>query len=191
MVIKASKSSGVVCEARSLRSDRGEFKLSIDPAEIDSKVDLTLKTTTALPIREASPVKIIQGPGEFDVMGVKIRGIGLVDDGDTKNLRTTYVVLIESLRLCFLGPIGKNLDEGFLEKIGEVDILFLNGDAEAKKTVPLIKDIDPRTVVCHRDKDAELLAKELGQSVEAADKVTIKSKDLNEEETKLIWLKEK
>lgn len=191
MVIKASKSSGVICEARSLRSDRGEFKLSVDPVEVDSKVNLTLKTTAVLPIQEASPLEIIQGPGEFEVMGVKIRGIGLDKEGDTKNLRTIYAVLMDDLRLCFLGPIEKDLDEGFLEKIGEIDILFVNGDVEAKKTVSLIKDIDPRVVVCHKDKDAKLLAKELGQSVEAADKVTIKRKDLGKEETKLIWLKEK
>lgn len=191
MVIKASKSSGVICEARSLRPDRGEFKLSVDPIEIDSKADLTLKTTVALPIPEASSLEIIHGPGEFEVMGVKIRGIGLDKEGDAKNLRTIYTVLMDDLRLCFLGPIEKDLDGDFLEKVGEVDILFVNGDVEAKKTVSLIKDIDPRVVVCHKDKDAKLLAKELGQSVEAADKVTVKRKDLDPKETKLIWLKEK
>ena len=191
MVIKASKSQGLVCEARSLRSDRSEFKLSVNPTSADIKADLILKTETTLPIPESSPFGIIQGSGEFEIVGVKVRGIGLEKEADEKKLRTIYIVEMDGLQLCFLGSIQKDLDEGFLEKIGEVDVLFVNGDAEVKKTLSLIKDIDPRVVVCHSDKDAKLLGKELGQSVEQLDKAVIKRKDLEEEETKLIWITEK
>ena len=120
-----------------------------------------------------------------------MRGIGLEKEADEKKLRTIYIVEMDGLQLCFLGSIQKDLDEGFLEKIGEVDVLFVNGDAEVKKTLSLIKDIDPRVVVCHSDKGAKLLGKELGQSVEQLDKAVIKRKDLEEEETKLIWITEK
>lgn len=188
-MIKASKLSGIICEARSPVVPTGEFKLSVDPAAIDPKFNLTLKTTAQLPIA-SSPDGIIQGPGEYEVAGIKIRGINLEKESDTKHLRTIYSVRMDELQLCFLGPVGKDFDEDFLEKIGEVDVVFINGEADTR-IVRLIKDIDPRMVVCRSDKDAKLLAKELGQAVEALDKASVKKKDLDEEEIKLVWLKEK
>lgn len=191
MVIKASKSQGLVCEARSLQSDGSEFKLSLNPTSKDSKADLVLKTEAALPIVESSPLEVIQTPGEFEIMGVKVRGIGSEKEADEKILRTIYLVEMDDLRLCFLGSAQKDINEDLLEKIGEVDVLFVGGDTEVKKTHSLIKDIDPRIVVVYSNKGPNLLAKELGQSVEAVDKANLKKKDLNEEEVKLIWLMEK
>lgn len=191
MIIKASKLSGVICEARSLVLQAGEFRLSLDPTIIDNKINLTLKTKTPLPISSHFPLNLIQGPGEYEVMGIKVRGIGLEKESDAKNIRTVYLVKMDGMQLCFLGSIEKDLDEEFLEKIGEVNILFINGEAAAKTIISLIKDIDPRIVICYSDGNAKMLMKELGQIVEAQDKVSVKKKDLSEEETKLIWLKEK
>jgi len=191
MVVKASKLSGVICETRSPVPQAGEFRLSLDPTTIDNKTNLTLRTKTSLPISSTSSLSLIQGPGEYEVMGIKVRGIVLEKESDAKNIRTVYLVKMDGLQLCFLGSIEKDLDEGFLEKIGEIDVLFIDGEVDAKKIISLIKDVDPRIVICYSDENAKMLMKEFGQTVEAQDKVSVKKKDLSEEETKLIWLKEK
>ena len=135
MVIKTTK-SGIVCEARSSAVEAGEFKLAIDPTTIDGKATLILKTKTQLPIAE-SPMEIIQGPGEYEVAGVKIKGVDLAGESNHKYLRTMYLVEMDELHLCFLGEIEKDLDESFLEEMGEVDILFVEGE-DAKKITTLI-----------------------------------------------------
>jgi hypothetical protein len=98
---------------------------------------------------------------------------------------------MDDLRLCFLGSGVENLDEEILERIGEIDVLFIGNGLELKKTVSLIKDLDPRLVICRKESDTRLLSKELGQSAEIADKIVVKKKDLNEEETKLVCLTSK
>jgi len=88
-----------------------------------------------------------------------------------------------------LGEMEKDLDESFLENMGEVDILFVEGE-DVKKITTLIKDIDPRMVVSKSDTSAKALAKELGQTTEPVDRLSVKKKDLDENETKLIWLRD-
>ncbi|OGY58136.1 MAG: hypothetical protein A3D47_00335 [Candidatus Colwellbacteria bacterium RIFCSPHIGHO2_02_FULL_43_15] len=187
MVIKTTK-TGIICEARSSAVEAGEFKLAVDPTTIDSKATLILKTKTQLPVVE-SPMDIIQGPGEYEVAGIKIKGVNLGGESNHKYIRTMYLVEMDELNLCFLGEMEKDLDESFLENMGEVDILFVEGE-DVKKITTLIKDIDPRMVVSKSDTSAKALAKELGQTTEPVDRLSVKKKDLDENETKLIWLRD-
>jgi len=137
-------------------------------------------------------MEIIQGPGEYEVSGVKIRGVNLEKESDKKNLRTMYLVQMDDLNLCILGPMNKNSDESFLEDIdNRVDVLFIDGEIDAKKMASLIKNLDSRLVVCRSESNAKILSKELGQPVETTDRLNVKRKDLSEEETKLLWLTEK
>lgn len=182
MIIRISKSAGVVVEAR-------ELKLSVNPAS-NVSATLTLRTKIELPVVSAGP-EIIQGPGEYEVAGIKVRGISLEKESSAKLLATAYIVDMDDLRLCFLPQSVKSFDEGFLDQLDEVDILFLDSTDDVKKTADFIKDIEPRVVVLKGDKYVKVLAEELGQSVESVDKLSIKKKDINEGETKLVWIKEK
>ncbi|MBI1839001.1 MAG: hypothetical protein HYR95_01725 [Candidatus Colwellbacteria bacterium] len=152
MIIRISKSAGVVVEAR-------ELKLSVNPAS-NVSATLTLRTKIELPVVSAGP-EIIQGPGEYEVAGIKVRGISLEKESSAKLLATAYIVDMDDLRLCFLPQSVKSFDEGFLDQLDEVDMYV------------------------------KVLAEELGQSVESVDKLSIKKKDINEGETKLVWIKEK
>ncbi|OGY58929.1 MAG: hypothetical protein A3E61_01550 [Candidatus Colwellbacteria bacterium RIFCSPHIGHO2_12_FULL_43_12] len=122
---------------------------------------------------------IIQGPGEYEVAGIKIKGVNLGGESNHKYIRTMYLVEMDELNLCFLGEMEKDLDESFLENMGEVDILFVEGE-DVKKITTLIKDIDPRMVVSKSDTSAKALAKELGQTTEPVDRLSVKKKDLDE-----------
>ncbi|MDP3763288.1 MAG: MBL fold metallo-hydrolase [bacterium] len=190
MVIKASKLSGIICESRS-SAQAQEFRLFVDPVSLDSKADLTLMTKMSLPISSVSPMELIAGPGEYEVMGIKVRGITPGKEVDEKYLHTVYLVEMDGLRLCFLGERELMPDDDFIENVGTIDVLFVNGISDSKDIISLIKDIDPRIVVCRSKEKASLLSKELGQTVEPTDKETIKKKDLDGEGTKLIWLTSK
>lgn len=191
MVIKASKSLGFICEARSSALEAGEFKLAVDPDEANDKITLTLKTVTQLPLSSYAPINLIQGAGDYEVSDVKILGIPLSKESDSKKLRTAYVVTMDDMNLFFPGDVKADLGEDFLEDIGEIDLFFVSGEADPQKALTLIKDIEPKIVICGSDKNAKTLSGELGQSVEPVDKVSFKRKDTEGEGTKLIWLKEK
>ncbi len=195
MIIKTSKSLGFVCEARSSSLDAGEFKLAVDPEQNNEKnndkITLILKTMAKLPISSYSPLNLIQGAGDYEVSGVKVLGIPLDKESDSKKLRTAYVVTMDDMNLFFPGDVKADLDEDFLEDIGEIDLFFVSSETDIKETLTLIKNIEPKVVICGSDKNAKALSGELGQSVEPADKVSFKRKDIDGEGTKLIWLKEK
>jgi len=195
MIIKTSKSLGFVCEARSSALDAGEFKLAVDPEQNNEKnndkITLILKTAAKLPISSYSPLNLIQGAGDYEVSGVKVLGIPLDKESDSKKLRTAYVVAMDDMNLFFPGDVKADLDEDFLEDVGEIDLFFVSGEADIKETLTLIKNIEPKVVICGSDKNAKILSGELGQSAEPMDKISFKRKDVEGEGTKLIWLKEK
>ena len=195
MVIKASKSLGFICEARSSALEAGEFKLAVDPdkdsEKNNDKISLTLRTTTKLPLSSYTPLDLIQGAGDYEVSDVKILGIPLNKESDTKSLRTACVVTMDGMNLFFPGDVKADLGEDFLEDIGEIDLFFVSGEADPKEAMTLIKNIEPKIVICGSDKNAKVLSGELGQSVEPVDKISFKRKDIEGDGTKLIWLKEK
>ncbi len=191
MTIKASKSFGFVCEARSSALEAGEFKLSVDPEENNEKISLILKTETKLPFSSYAPLNLIQGAGDYEILDVNILGIPLDKESDSKKLRTAYVVTMDGMNLFFPGDVKADLGEDFLEDIGEIDLFFVSGEADPKETLTLIKNIEPKIVICGSDKSVKILSGELGQSAEPMDKVSFKRKDVESEGTKLIWLKEK
>ncbi|SRR3989344_5667591 len=195
MVIKASKSLGFICEARSSALEAGEFKLAVDPEENNEKnndkITLTLKTATKLPFSPYTSLNLVQGAGDYEVSDVKILGIPLAKESDAKRLRTAYMVTMDGMNLFFLGDVKADLGEDFLEDIGEIDLFFVSGEADPKEVLALIKNIEPRIVICGSDKSVKILSSELGQSVEPVDKISFKRKDIEGEGTKLVWLKEK
>lgn len=140
---------------------------------------------------------VIDGPGEFDVKGLFVRGLSA--EGDEKNkdngfdYTTIYAVRMEELRLGIMGSLKqKQLTESQLEDLGEVDILFIpvGGHAvcDAENAVTIVNQIEPRIVVpCHfaqkglklnLDKLDQFL-KEIGSTKsEPQDKLTLKKSGL-------------
>ncbi len=165
------------------------FSLVIDPDVSvkgkQIKADLILRTLTSLPIKTISSNEVI-GPGEYEVSGIKIQGIALPVEKNTDAFKTAYLVMIDGVRFCFLGNIEKDLTEGILENIGEIDVLF----APINKRISYyVKSIDPKIIIpgFGNPHKAEL---ELGQKGEPQEKLVIKKKDFEEEIiNKLIILK--
>src|SRR5579864_6612457 len=78
---------------------------------------------------------VIQGPGEYEVKGVAVRGFasessyGLstsLKSGGEAGINTIYSVSLEGMNLCFLGALGSStLPAAAKQELDDIDILFL------------------------------------------------------------------
>lgn len=71
---------------------------------------------------------VIDAPGEYEVKGVFIIGVGSFHDsssGSQRGKNTIYVLEVDGLRVCHLGDLGHKLSDFQIEEIGGVDILLV------------------------------------------------------------------
>jgi len=188
MVITVTDAAGIKCQA-------GEFSLLVDSPP-KRKGNLILQTRTELPIDSFASQDAILGPGEYEISGVRVRGIALSNESSAKELKTIYTVELDGMHMAFLLDIFSEPSEDVMDKLGEVDILFFSADTQklkVKQIISLIKQIDPSIIIPVTDKVAKALMEEMGQKVQVEEKLTIKRSDLVKEDiaNKLIWLKTK
>lgn len=143
---------------------------------------------------------IIDGPGEYEIKGVQIRGIKSFHDeisGEKMGLNTIYAVTFEDISICHLGDFGeKELRPETKEAMGKVDILFVNidgSDTNPQKATKMIAQIEPKIVIpMHYHKDHKALKKFLEEfgngAVKPVEKLTIKKRDLGEKKTEVVVL---
>lgn len=188
MVITASPAYGIKCQV-------GDFSLLVDPPS-EKKGNLILKTLTEIPVDSFDSQSVIYGPGEYEISGVRVRGVMLPGESDSKNIKSVYTAELDGMHLAFFLNILTNPPEDALDKLGEVDILFISVDTKTfkpKQITSLIKQIDPSIVIPITDTTAKVLNEEMGQKAKAQEKLVIKRSDLIKEDVanKLIWLKTK
>lgn len=153
---------------------------------------------------------LINGPGEYEVKGIKAMGIRSYHDnenGAKRGLNTLYLIEIEGIHILHCGDLGQNLlDDKQLEEIGNVDILMIPVGGfftiDAKQAVGIINQIAPKIVIPMHYKIPKLniaeldgvdkFLKEFGrEDIIPQDKISIREKDIEDEEekTKIIVLK--
>ena len=142
----------------------------------------------------------INGPGEYEVKGVFIKGFSSESgyDGE-KRINTIYAVSLEGMNICFLGALNtaelpKEADEG----IDGVDVLFvpISGDGvlDPAKAYKLAVSIGPKIIIPVNygdtgDKDAlKKFLKEAGENPKPELKLTLKKKDLEGKEADVVVL---
>jgi L-ascorbate metabolism protein UlaG (beta-lactamase superfamily) len=151
---------------------------------------------------------LINGPGEYEIRGVFIQGIGSFHDdnqGKERGINTIYTIEAEGIKMCHLGDLGqKQLTDEQLEKIGIVDVLMIPvggvytiSSSEAQK---IIGQIEPKIVIPMHYEIPKLnikldgvdkFLKSVGKnSVEPQDKLTIKASAMPKEgEMEIVLLK--
>ena len=132
---------------------------------------------------------VIDGPGEFDVKGLFVRGI------PAENSVTIYSIRMEDIRLGFLGSLKqKELTDQQLEDLGEIDVLFVpvggKSVCDAEEAVTIVNQCEPRMIVPmhYAQKDIKLpldkldvFLKEMGSTKAVPqDKLTIKKSNFAE-----------
>lgn len=149
---------------------------------------------------------IIEGPGEYDIKKVFIRGVYSFHDdvkGEEKGMNTISVIEAEDMKICHLGDLGqKELSDNQLEKIGEIDILMIpvggNFTINGSEAVKIINQIEPNMVIPMHYKIPKLNIKlnpvekfleEIGADKQVMEELSIQKKDFTEEEMKVVVMK--
>ena len=97
----------------------------------------------------------IEGPGEYEVSDVAVRGVRAIRHIDTEldePISTMYRIEIGGVRIAVIGNIASKLKEDQLEEIGIVDILILpvggNGyTLDGVNAATVARQIDARMVI--------------------------------------------
>jgi len=149
---------------------------------------------------------LIEGPGEYEIKEVFVRGIPAFHDdsqGKERGRITIFTIEAEEIRLCHLSDLGqKELTSEQLEKIGEIDILMVpvggTFTISAKEAVKIMSQIEPKIIIpMHyalpkikpKLDEIDKFLKTMGiKKIEPLNKLTIKKKELSEEEVKIILL---
>jgi L-ascorbate metabolism protein UlaG (beta-lactamase superfamily) len=156
--------------------------------------------------------KVIEGPGEYEVMGVSIIGYPSFHDskqGADRGKNTIFVIETEGLRLAHLGDLGHMLSDELVNEMGSIDVLmipvggvFTIGPKEAAE---IVNKIDPYFTIPMHFKVPELnsqafagvepvetFLKEIGMTVENLPKFSLKREDILEDQgSKVIVLEKK
>ncbi len=142
---------------------------------------------------------LINWPGEYEVKEVAVTAMSTPESkGFLFNL------IADGLKICFIEKVGKDLDDEFIDKIGDVDILIMavgGGEVMSAETAHKVAErIEPRSIIPMYYKvpgvntelaDLETFIKVAGISnAEAIDKAVINGKSsLKEDQTEYFILK--
>lgn len=198
----------------------GDTTIAVNPISKDSKLkqtrfgsDITLVSLNS-PEHNGSDATsrgekesfLIQGPGEYEVSGVFIKGFlsksNYPSTGSgqvVERINTIYTVSLEGMNLGFLGALSdKDLSAEAKEALDGIDILFvpIGGEGVLDATVAhkLAVQFEPSFIIpSHYDigetNSLKKFLKEAGEeSVKAVDKLTIKKKDLEGAEGDVVVL---
>lgn len=143
---------------------------------------------------------VIDGPGEYEVKGIFIRGFGSKSGYGGDGFNTVFSVSIEGMNVCHLGALGSaELPPEVREGLDGIDVLFVpvggQGVLSAAEAYKLALSLEPSVIIPMHygeigDKDAlKTFLKEGGvEKAESQDKLTLKKKDLEGKEAEIIVL---
>lgn len=143
---------------------------------------------------------LISDPGEYDLKGVTVTGIPLLQDEG--RYVTIYLIESEDLSILNLAHIREwNIKQDDLDDLGEIDILILpvgsNSVLTPKIASQIAHDIEPKIVIPSHYETAglklpnekvDVFLKTFGGKSETMEKLLIKKKDLIEDKTQVIIL---
>ncbi len=122
--------------------------------------------------------KIIQGPGEYEIGGVSVVGVGTESN-------TVYVIEIDTLRLCHLGNLTQKLTDDQVKDIGTVDILFVPMEKSE-----VVSQLGPSIIIPMNYKDEEFktedFVSQLGIPSETLPKLSLK--EIGPDEERVVCL---
>ena len=192
----------------------GDTILAFNPVSKDSKLktakfgaDIVLSTINHEDMNGVDQVSfgekkpfVINGPGEYEVKGVFIKGLPSESGyGGEKRINTIYTVSLEGMNICFLGALNTpELKKEADEAIDGVDILFVpiggEGVLTPAQAYKLAVAIGPKLVVPIHYGDLggkealKAFLKEAGENPKPEAKLTLKKKDLEGKDADVVVL---
>lgn len=124
------------------------------PGQKGMKIDGVIEVVTqlSLAVAQANPKILIDGPGEYEVSGISIKGVLAKSHHDPEATTTMYRLDIAGFRVAIVGHVTPILNETQLESIGVVDIVTIpvggNGyTLDAHEAAAMVRQIDPKIVI--------------------------------------------
>ena len=154
---------------------------------------------------------VINGAGEYEIMGVSIIGIETDHDasgGEERGKNIVFILEVDGLRIAHFGDLGHKLSEKLMEQMGDIDVLMIPVGGEYtighKQAVDIAKEFEsPYVLPMHykmpgmneevfgRLSGVDEFLKELGYEVERSDKLNIKKELVNHDQRKTVVLEKK
>lgn len=193
----------------------GDTTIAVNPISKDSKIkgksfgsDITLISVNSPEHNGSDSTSrgekesfVINGPGEYEVQGVFIKGfLSKSNYGDKERINTIYTVSLENINLCFLGALSdKELSSEAKEAMDGVDILFVpvggDGVLDPATAHKIAVQFEPKVIIPSHyaevgEKDSlKKFLKESGEEgVKPVDKLTVKRKDIEAMEGEIVVL---
>lgn len=184
----------------------GDLTIAVNPVSKDGKgkvtkygSDITLITTNHPDYNGAEQTElgakvpfVISGAGEYEVKDVFIKGFSAITklkDGkqEKEYQNTSYVFMLDGIRITFLGALSQALQSEHKEIIDETDVLFIPVGEDGFLLNPydahkLAVSLEPKLVIPmdYDEKSLPIFLKEAGaEKVEPVEKLTIKKKDID------------
>lgn len=140
---------------------------------------------------------VIDGPGEYEIKRITVRGFLSDTEYGGATVNTVYLVLLEGIRLCYLGTLTtRKISPELVEALEYVDILFVpiggNGTLDASKAHGLSVEIGPRIIIPMFYDTSTLnkfLREEGAEGSKPTEKLTLKKKDLEGKEGEVVVFK--
>jgi L-ascorbate metabolism protein UlaG (beta-lactamase superfamily) len=197
--------------AQSFKVQFGDTVLAFDPVSKESKfktgnygADIALISLNHPDMNGVDQVNrgdkqafIINGPGEYEIQGVFIKGLLSSSgyDGEER-INTIYTVNFENMNLCFLGALGSTeIPSETKAGIDGVDILFVpiggSGVLSPAESYKFAVSLEPSIIIPMNfdEKSLKAFLKEGGgEGVKPTEKLTIKKKDLEGKEGEIVVL---
>ena len=183
----------------------GDLTVAVNPVSKEGKgkttkygADITLITTNhpdyngyeQTELGAKTPF-VIRGAGEYEVQNIFIKGFSTevtLKEGKSEKMyqNTSYVFMIDGIRVTFLGALSEMLKPEHKEIIDETDVLFvpvghdtfLLNPYDAQK---LAVSLEPKLIIPmdYDEQSLPIFLKEAGgEKVEPVEKLTIKKKDI-------------
>jgi L-ascorbate metabolism protein UlaG (beta-lactamase superfamily) len=98
--------------------------------------------------------RIVHGPGEYEIAGVFITGIGTfhdTDKGGSRGRNTIYLIEMEDVTLCHLGDLGHLLSPEQMEEMSNVEVLLVPvggiSTIDAAQAAETVRLLQPKIVI--------------------------------------------
>ncbi|MBU1046925.1 MBL fold metallo-hydrolase [Patescibacteria group bacterium] len=147
-------------------------------------------------------VIVIDGPGEYEIAGVFIKGFASETMyGGGKLINTIYTILMDNMNIGFLGALESNGIEGEVgENLDSVDILFVpiggEGTLNPEEAYKIAVKFSAKVIIpmCYGEvgeKDAlkRFLKVSGNEDLKSVDKLTIKKTEVDEKDGEVVVLK--
>jgi len=141
---------------------------------------------------------VIDGPGEYEVSDIFIRGISTT--GPDGIINTIYTLSLDDIRICHLGVLASpELTPEVIEAMGEVDVLFVptydEGTLTPAPAHKLATRLGSKVIIplfygdAKNDTLKQFLKEEGEEGMGIKDKWTVKRKDIESSESEVVAIK--